>query len=185
MKKVLITATCLLLVGFIALATTQIPDFKNQPMLVKADGSLSKLEKQSAEMKSKAKGMGYGGISTFLNLIGTSSPVSINANDAKFIMKVEDEVDPETLFYLTPCAVKGKGREVEMARASAFAGYGAKGKSTRKDDIQLEFSKVEKNVYTISIASATPLVSGKQYAFVSSAQGTSGSATVVFLFGVN
>ena len=38
----------------------QIPDFKNSPMLIKADGSLGKLEQPAQETKSKQKGFSYG-----------------------------------------------------------------------------------------------------------------------------
>ena len=47
----------------------QVPDFKNSPMIVKADGSLGKLEKPTQETKSKQKGYSYGASTvTFLNI---------------------------------------------------------------------------------------------------------------------
>ncbi len=159
-----------------------VPDFKNSPMAVGADGNLLKLEKKSVEIKAKVKAMGYGGMSTFLNIDGKNSPVRLKPN-AQFMLKVDVDTDPETVFYLTPTKEVRNTREVEMNRTSAFAAYGAKGKSVKKDDITLEFSKVSEGVY--KLVPSAPLVSGTEYAFVSAAQGASGQQSVVFLFGID
>lgn len=39
-------------------------------------------------MKTKAKGMGYGSVSTFINIDGKTSPVRVKAN-TNFIVKVD------------------------------------------------------------------------------------------------
>jgi hypothetical protein len=50
-------------IGILMAQDPQVPDFKNSPMILKKDGSLGKLEKQTSEIKHKAKAMGYGGTS--------------------------------------------------------------------------------------------------------------------------
>jgi hypothetical protein len=65
---------------------------------------------------------------------------------------------------------------------SAWAGYGAKGKSVKKDQVQLSFEKVQDGVYKIH---AEGLVKGEEYAFVSAGQGASGGQSTLFLFGVD
>jgi hypothetical protein len=180
MKKNAVTILTLLFT-FVAFAQQQaVPDFKNSPMVIGPDGTLVKLEKKSVEIKAKAKAMGYGGVSMFLNIDGQKSPVRVGSGST-FIIKVEADVDPETVFYLTPTKIVGKTREVEISRTSAFAAYGAKGKSVKKDDITLEFEKVTDGVYKMK--PTQPLVAGTEYAFVSTAQGASGQQSVVFLFG--
>lgn len=183
MKKLILTT--LTIVGFLLVFAQQIPDFKNQPMLLNEDGSLSKLEKQVSEMKVKAKAMGYGGASSYINLIPANSPVSLSDNTPEFVIKVDDDIDPETVFYLTKCAVNSKNRQIEMMRTSAFAAYGAGGKSTKKEIVALEYSKIGENVYKMTVTEA---LEPGEYAFVNASQG-SGSAgaagsTVVFSFGV-
>lgn len=160
---------------------TLVPDFKNQPMLLQGD-KLVKLEKQTSEQKAKMKGMGYGGTSMFIYLIGQNSPV-VASSTPTFYIKVEDEVDPESVYYLTKVTkANSKGREIEIMRTSAFAGYGAKGKSTKKDDVACTYEKVEGNVFKFS--PNAPLEAG-EYAFIAVSQGTSGSAqSLVFAFGV-
>lgn len=157
------------------------PDFKNQPMLLQGE-KLVKLEKQTSEQKMKAKAMGWGGASAFIFLIGESSPVAAPSNPT-FYIKVDDDVDPESIYYLTKITkANSKGREIEIMRTSAFAGYGAKGKSTKKDDVACTYEKVEGNVFKFS--PNAPLEAG-EYAFVSVAQGGAGSAqSLVFAFHV-
>jgi hypothetical protein len=157
------------------------PDFKNQPMLLQ-DGRLVKLEKQTSEMKTKAKAMGWGGASNFIFLSGENSPVTVPSNPV-FYIKVDDDVDPETVFYLTKVTKFNKnGREIEMMRVSAFAGYGGKGKSTKEGQIACNYEKVEGTVF--KFFPLEPLESG-EYAFVSVSQGTTGSSqSMVYAFGV-
>src|SRR5665647_1590072 len=114
MKK---TTTTLFLAFFALLSfgqLTPVPDFKNQPMALE-NGKLEKLEKQTVEQKVKAKAMGYGGSSSFILLLGESSPVVLSSNPT-FIIKVDADVDPESVIYLRKVAkANKKGRELEMA----------------------------------------------------------------------
>jgi hypothetical protein len=180
MKKLItLLFICAFVVSFAQ--DTLVPDFKNQPMLLQGD-KLVKLEKQTSEQKAKMKGMGYGGTSMFILLLGEFSPVTASSNPT-FYIKVEDDVDPESVYYLTKVTkANSKGREIEIMRTSAFAGYGAKGKSTKKDDVACTYEKVEGNIFKFS--PNAPLAAG-EYAFISVAQGGAGSAqSLVFAFGV-
>ena len=57
MKKTMLLLTAVIISAVSVFAQdAQIPDFKNSPMLLKKDGSISKLEKTTTEVKSKTKG---------------------------------------------------------------------------------------------------------------------------------
>ena len=181
MKKLTILFFAILMLGSYATTNAQslIPDFKNQPYAINGD-KLVKLEKQTVEMKVKAKAMGYGGVSNYINMIPNTSPVVLSGSDVSFVIKTDDDVDPETLFYITLCKTSKKGRQVEMQRTSAFAGYGAGGKSTKKDQVAYEIEKIQDNVYKIVVGHLEP----GEYAFINTAQGASGSNSIVYAFGV-
>ena len=169
-------------VGVLMAQEPQIPDFKNSPMILKKDGSLGKLEKQTSEIKHKAKAMGYGGTTTYLNFTDPASPVKVG-KDVVFIVKLNDaETDPESVFYLTKVQHGSKSRSVDLVNVSAFAAYGAGGKSTKKDYVKLDYEKVAPGVYKII---PKDLEAANEYAFVSTAQSTSGSNSIVYLFGTN
>ena len=53
MKKTFLSlVAAVAVVGFVSAQTVQIPEFKNSPVLLKADGSLEKLEKQNIKTMS-------------------------------------------------------------------------------------------------------------------------------------
>jgi hypothetical protein len=164
-----------LLAAIAMIATTtfaqdvQIPDFKLTPMLLKKDGSLSRLEKPTTEVKSKTKGFSYGASAvTFLNILGGSSSVKIDPNDANFIIKLNDaETDPEGFLYITKVIVSKDTRELELAQSAAAGAMmfgGGKGKSVQRDDIKAEFTKVAPGVY--KFVPATPLTPGTEWGIV-------------------
>ncbi len=171
MKKtmLLLLVVAIATTGFVALQDPQIPDFKNTPMLVKADGSLSKLEKPTQEVKSKTKGFSYGASAvTFLNILGGHSPIKIAPKDAVFIVKLADaETDPEGTVYFTKVIVAKDTRELELAQSAAAGAMmfgGGKGKSVQRDDIKPEFTKVAPAVY--KFVPSVPLNEGTEYAIV-------------------
>jgi hypothetical protein len=169
MKKMKLIAIALLATTLTAFAQdVQIPDFKMTPMLVKPDGSLSKLEKPTQEVKSKTKGFSYGAsVVTFLNILGGSSPIKVDPSNPTFIIKLNDaETDPEGTIYFTKVIVAKDTRELELAQsATAMAGaFGGKGKSVQRDDIKPEFTKVVPGVYKFT--PSTPLSPGTEYAIV-------------------
>lgn len=178
MKNV-IAAVAALFIAYAACAQVPVPDFKNAPNLLK-DGKLVKLEKQNSEIKGKVNGMGWGGTSQMLTIDGGSSPVSAPA-DPTFVLKVDGDTDPETVFYLAQCLEHKKVREVEVGKTSAFAGYGATGKSVKRFHVELSYEKVSDGVYKIKCKEK--LESG-EYAFVPNAGGAAGSMSAVYCFSV-
>jgi hypothetical protein len=166
-KMTMILVAVLATAGVTFAQDVQIPDFKMTPMLIKADGSLGKLEKPTQEVKSKTKG--YGGITsstTFLNILGGSSPVKIDPAAAQFVVKLYDaETDPEGTIYFTKVIVSRDTRELELAQSAVNLGFaGGKGKSVQRDDIKPEFTKVAPGVYKFT--PSTPLAPGTEYGIV-------------------
>ena len=178
-KAIVILAAVIMWTGAINAQQPQVPDFKNSPMILKKDGSLEKLEKQNSEIK--VKQVPYVGTTRFISITGGKSPVRVKT-DVTFIVKVDAETDPETIFYVQASKGGAKNREIDMEKISNYAGYGAKGKSVKKDQVPLNFDKVQDGVYKIT---ATGLKAGTEYGFVSTAQGASGTQSTVFLFGVD
>jgi len=163
-------------IGTLMAQDVQVPDFKNEPMLLKKDGSLGKLEKTTGEAKSKGTynpGAFYGGnvgTNDYIVFQSAKSPVSVGT-DAHFIVKLGDaETDPESVFYLTKAVIHKNTREIYTKKAM--------GKSLKDSYVQLEFEKVAPGVYKII---PKGLVAGTEYGFVSTAGGA--GHTIVFLFG--
>jgi hypothetical protein len=153
--------------GAIFAQDAQIPDFKNEPMLIKKDGSLGKLEKTAGEAKTKTAGgpwgAAYGGANAIVYYSvfpGAASSVSVGS-DAKFIVKLADaETDPASVFYLTKAIVHKNTREVYTKKAG--------GKSAAELHVDLDFEKVSPGVYKLV---PKGLVAGTQYAFVQLSSG--------------
>jgi hypothetical protein len=187
-KAVLSMLAAVFFTGAAFAQTPQIPDFKNTPMILKADGSLDKLEKQTSEMKSKNNGsyFSYAGnnsqsTSEFIEILDSKSPVKVSTK-AQFIIKLADaETDPETAIYLTKVTSKKKTREIYTKKGGVM-GFGV-GKSVKGDYIKLNFEKVQPGVYKITPAELAP---GTEYGFVPVSNSSSGGGgTVVYLFGTN
>ena len=178
MKNVLL-AVVALFVAFGASAQVPVPDFKNAPALL-AGGKLVKLEKQNSEVKGKVNGMGYGGTSQMVTIDGGHSPVEATGKP-EFVLKVDADADPETIFYLAKCLEHKKVREVEVGKTSAFAAYGATGKSVKRFHIKLSYEKVSDGVYKVKVDET---LEAGEYAFVPNAGGAAGSMSAVFCFAV-
>jgi hypothetical protein len=178
MKNVILAVVAMFF-AYAVSAQVPVPDFKNQPALLK-DGKLVKLEKQNSEIKGKVNGMGFGGSSQMLTIDGGSSPVTASAKP-EFIIKVDADADPETLFYLAKCLEHKKVREVEVGKSSAFAAYGASGKSVKRYHEKLKFEKISDGVYKVTVDEK---LEAGEYAFVPNAGGAAGSMSAVFCFAV-
>ena len=173
-KTMLFILSSVLTLGVFAQA---VPEFRNTPMLVKADGTLGTLEKQTTEVKSKTAGgmwgAAYGGAAaTMMYTVfkEVESPIRVDKS-ATFIVKVNEDEDPETLFNLTSAVIvkKNKTREIYTQKSG--------GKSVKESYVKLKFEKVSPGVYKIIPSGLTPAT---EYGFISSAK-----AGTVFLFGVN
>lgn len=163
-------------VGVTLAQEVKTPDFKNTPMLINSDGSLTKLEKLTGEKKSKTAGgpwgAAYGGAAAnmdYMTFDGTTSAVRVDAK-AQFIVKLDEDTDPESTFKLTTVIVnkKNKNREVYTKKSG--------GKSVQDSFVSLTYDKIAPGVYKITTAGLT---AGTEYAFMQE------SSSTVFLFGVN
>ena len=177
MKNVILTAMAIFF-AYGASAQLPVPDFKNQPMLLR-DGKLEKLEKQSAEIKNQRHGYSFGAsVTSDLHLDGAKSNVRTGTKP-EFMIKVDAEVDPETVFYLAVTLPAKNGRDVELSKQAVVGN----GKSVKRFHLKLNYEKVSDGVYKITMGE--PLEDGEEYAFVNSAQGSmNGSNTTTFAFGV-
>lgn len=163
-------------VGVTLAQEVKAPDFKNTPMLINSDGSLTKLEKLTGEKKSKTAGgpwgTAYGGAAAnmdYMTFDGVSSAVKAEPK-SQFVIKLDEDVDPESVFKLTSVIVnkKNKNREVYTKKSG--------GKSVQDSFVTLSYEKVSPGLYKIT---TTGLTSGTEYAFVQETSST------VFLFSVN
>jgi len=129
---------------------------------------MDKLEKANSEVKSKTKGFSYGAsVVQFINILGGHSPVKVDPADASFIVKLQDaETDPEASLYMTKVVVAKDTRELELAQSATAmaAAFGGKGKSVKRDDVKLEFTKVAPGVY--KFVPETPLTPGTEWGIV-------------------
>ncbi|MCB0657841.1 MAG: hypothetical protein KDC57_16965 [Saprospiraceae bacterium] len=155
------------------------PEFKNEPMFFE-DGKLIKLETQTAEIKVRAKALGYGGSQMEISVPGGSSPILVSDNPTFYIW-VDEGVDPETILILTKTIFSKNKRNVPMMRVSAFAGYGARGKSMAgKYHVPYEIEKMQNGVYKITPSSE--LEKDMEYAFYNPEK-TNSQQIKIFLFG--
>ena len=176
-KTFLILSTIALSAGFISAQTSQVPEFKNTPMLLKSDGSLGKLEKQTAAIKDKGGSNGFANAYSFgktsgsiqyINCIGASSDVTVPTT-ATFIVKLNDaETDPDGTFILTEAVVVKSNREVYIRKDY--------GRNVQEKQITLKYEKVEPGVYKIMPDHLNP---GTEYCFVPN---TPDASKVVNLF---
>ena len=89
MKTKILTLACFLITASLAALAQQEPEYVNQFFLLdSASGKLMPLERQNAAMKSKAKGLGYGGASTFYQIKGPKSKVRFKAGqNLEFVVR--------------------------------------------------------------------------------------------------
>jgi hypothetical protein len=178
MKK--LTLIAIVLTSGLLNAQDLVPDFKNQPTAL-VGGKMVKLEKVSAEVKQKVNGMGYGGVSQNIQVDGPASPVILSSNP-EFLLKVDADTDPETVFYLAICLKAKKVRSIEVAKTSAFAAYGATGKSAKRFHVALTYEKISDGLYKVKVGETLKV--GEEYAFVMKSSGATGQMSNVFCFGV-
>lgn len=178
MKKIkMLVAAVIATTGLVFAQTPQIPEFKNTPMILKADGSLEKLEKQTASIRDKGGSNpwanAYGGAANkkveFIQITGAASPVRV-PTDVTFIFKAASEdVDPEGVFIIYEAVVVKNTREVYVRKDY--------GKSVQEKQVQLSFEKVQPGVYKIKPSNLQP---GTEYGIVPN---TTDASKIVYLFG--
>lgn len=177
MKKTILTLlTVVTMVGFAAAQDAQVPEFKNNPMYLKADGSLEKLEKQTASIKDKGGSNGFANAYSFgktngsiqyINCTGASSTVTLPTT-ATFVVKLTDvETDPEGTFVLTEAVVVKNMREVYIRKDY--------GRNVQEKQIVLKYEKVSPGVYKILPDHLNP---GTEYCFVPNTADASKAVTL-------
>ena len=153
--------------------TPQIPEFRNEPMLITKDDSLKKLEQVHYESLDQV-GPPDGGVSAidYVTFDTPKSPVRADV-DNQFIVKLTDsEVEPESVFFLTRVEHSRHQRFVYTNISSLY--------ETEKLRIKLEFKKIAPGIYVIKPAE---LKAKSEYAFVYTYY--SGNKARCFLFGTN
>ncbi len=157
--------------------TPKIPEFKNTPMILNADGSLGKLEKQTASVRDKggsnpwanAYGGGMNKKVEFIQATGAASDVRVDPNVTLIFKASDAEVDPEGVFIIYEALVVKKTREVYVRKDY--------GRSVQDKQATLNFEKVEPGVYKIKPDGLQP---GTEYGIVPN---TDGASKIVYLFG--
>jgi hypothetical protein len=97
MKTKILTLAGLLILTSLGVLAQQEPQYVNQFFFLdSSSGKLMPLERQNAAMKSKAKGLGYGGASTFYQIKGPKSKVRFKSGqNLEFIVRgYSPHVDP-------------------------------------------------------------------------------------------
>lgn len=177
MRKTFLTLLAFAAIGFATAQNVQTPEFKNSPMYLKPDGSLEKLEKQTAAIKDKggsnafANAYSFGktaGSIQYVNCTGGTSSVVLPIT-ATFVVKMKDEeTDPDGSFILTEAVVVKDMREVYIRKDY--------GRNVQEKQITLQYQKIAPGVYKIIPDHLNP---GTEYCFVAN---TSDASKVVHLF---
>jgi len=163
-------------------ATIPEPEFLNQiNFLEKQTNTLQKLEKTTAQLKSKIKGLGYGGSEIQYQVEGGKSSVQLPSQDSySFVVSFGEGMgEPSAWFTLHKAEIKKEKRQAVYFQASMT------GKTKNPDNlITYDVRKVKDKVYEI-IPSST-LAKG-EYFFVNkgSAAKYNGQAMEVFCFSIN
>lgn len=176
-KTFLALLTAVSIVGSVSAQDVKTPEFKNSPMLLKADGTLDKLEKQTSTIKDKGGSNGFANAYSFgktsgsvqyINCTGAESTVTIPTT-ATFVVKLTDtETDPDGTFVLTEAVVVKNMREVYIRKDY--------GRNVQEKQITLKYEKVSPGVYRILPDHLNP---GTEYCFVPN---TPDASKVVNLF---
>ncbi len=162
MRKIILLFT--VMTGFInskAQGKYPAPEFKNTvSQLDTLSKKLKSLEKASAELDIKIKGLGYGGSESFLKISGLQSSVVLPSSQAVFIVKLPDaDTDPSTYIELYSFESDQDRRRVKIASRKMMG----KTRNVTVPTVSLGFSKIISGVYLIT--THQPLKKGS-YGFV-------------------
>lgn len=182
MKRNFMLALIVICAAQITFAQTKIPvpEILNEINYYNKVGhSLQGLEKTKAELKSKAKALGYGGIKQTFELDGDKSSVRLAAKDTiSFIVTLNDG-EPSAWFNLYKAEVKKKKRIANWSDQKVF------GKSGADDDV-ISFSVRKIGDKAFEIIPSAKLKAG-EYLFINKASlGTyAGRGADAFAFGID
>lgn len=137
-------------------AAVSIPEFKNKVYYVKKDNTLAEIE--NADLQSDMK-TGMTSAKIFYRVPGTASPVKKSGlPSCRFVVKLEDGVDPESVVELLKYEIDKKSRFVQVG--SVVMGSF---KTVEIPKQKLNFNKIEPGVYVITTKEALP---GGEYVFM-------------------
>jgi hypothetical protein len=114
-KTITLMLAVILSSAFVFAQDVPVPEFKNTPMILKSDGGLGKLEKQTGTTKQggggPSFGYGYGyrgnvGGNTFITLTEPNSPVKVSTSVVFIVKLTDEETDPEGVFTLIEAITK-------------------------------------------------------------------------------
>jgi hypothetical protein len=128
--KNIIVLTLGLILSLSMYAQNQIkePNFIGEAVIVNADNTTTKLEKQTVQIKTRAGAsmyiVGVGKVKSKIQVPNAKSSVSIKKpNELKIIVRAKNnENDPLSFIQIFKFDVKGKKRLAELASAGTFSG---------------------------------------------------------------
>lgn len=152
---------------FIPATAQNLPEFKDKPYFLEAKtGKLIELEKSQYFTMAKAKGLFKAEGGFVLN--GASSSVSIpSQNELKFIVRIDDNIDPTSIFDLAKFTVRANQRILVTTTAKATSA------TTTLDTIPYEVKKIKNGCYYLIVKNLPP----GEYFF--------GSKEFMFAFSIN
>jgi hypothetical protein len=188
MRQIILCITaCTLLTQVKGQINLPLPEFKNTINQVDTvNKTLKNLEKASAEVDIKIKGLGYGGSETYLKISGKESSVTLEGGQATFVVKLPDaDTDPTTYVELYKFDSDKDRRRVKIGSRKML------GKTRNVDipNVDLTFSKITSGCYLITVTQ--PLKKGSYGFVVDPASITSGvtlgskQSATVFAFDFN
>jgi len=140
-------------------------------------GTLSPLERQQANIQSKMKGLGYGGVQTSTFFRGPSSPVRFKAGqDIQFIVRLNvPGIEPDSLVKLEVLKVSKDQRMIVNMKIGAM---GIGGVKTSNGEFQRTLNFTKYGEQSLRFSPAEPLGPGEYV--ITTMGGQSG-----FLFGID
>lgn len=182
MKKLFATiAMVMLTVASFAQSEKLEPEFIGQVVVVNADSTITLLQKEATQMKTKSSKFGYiplPGTSLLdkskVNMIvkGKEAQTKLKSGRLIFIVKAgKNDVDPKSVFGLFQFEVKKKTREFKLAEAGILSGVQS---TTNFNTVPTQVKKYGTESYLVVIENAEP----GQYAFITT------DFTYVSTFGV-
>ncbi len=159
------------------------PDFENKPYFyVEGESSLRSFDMTQADLDIKVLGMGYGGTEMYYSAYGKVSKISFPSNEIpRIFIKLNTAADPSTFVRLGKASFKKDRRRFKVASRS----MGGKSRSTNEVYYELNFKRVDGNLFEILIAQE---LDAGEYAIlpIVSNQGFMGSSgqTPIYCFGI-
>src|ERR1700740_1936224 len=102
----------------------QEPQYANSFFFLEKDSNLKPLERQTAKVETKVRGLGFGGADSKYVLPNEHSAIRFPANvSLQFVVRPEPtNIDPATIVQLYSLKVAKGQREVQVAKLRQFSG---------------------------------------------------------------